>query len=312
MTLPASGPITLNAIETEFGGVDQPLSAFVRGGLYVPDTTANAKIPKAEPIKLTDFYKGTAAPAVPNTVLNKKTVAPFITLHQTGLTAVAHSEVQSTVQNVNERFVVDMIVKCGPGQIDSAQMLPHRSGYLWAKERMQILVGVDASSLNMLFEGISIDMYLTDSAKGYFGCRALRITDSGNVSYSAPPRNNYFQGPGSEYFNDVLPNTTPTGYIKLRVSRGASVVSFTSNGIKYALTYQVTMFRRPTWAAVWNQVWNINVPEVLSSFNNARPYNAGGAIVIGNSNYPGGGVCNLSFSSIKPVLGVTVPPAEDE
>ena len=65
MALPTSGNISLQDIETEFGAASEtPLTDFVRGGAYVPDTAANANIPETivapDYIKITDFYGGTS------------------------------------------------------------------------------------------------------------------------------------------------------------------------------------------------------------------------------------------------------------
>ena len=61
MALPSSGVLTLNDIQTEFGGTNPiGLSEYYRGGGLVPDTALNAGIPTSGVISVTDFY-GAAA-----------------------------------------------------------------------------------------------------------------------------------------------------------------------------------------------------------------------------------------------------------
>ena len=55
MALPSSGTITMSAIKTEFTGPNN-LTAYYKGGTYVPNTPANAAVPTSGTIKLTDFY----------------------------------------------------------------------------------------------------------------------------------------------------------------------------------------------------------------------------------------------------------------
>ena len=57
MALPSSGVLTLNDIQTEFGGTNPiDLSEYYRGGGLVPDTALNAGIPTSGVISVTDFY----------------------------------------------------------------------------------------------------------------------------------------------------------------------------------------------------------------------------------------------------------------
>ena len=58
MTLPASGPISLQDIQAEFGGSASniALQSYYRGGGLVPDVAGNAGIPTSGAIALQDFY----------------------------------------------------------------------------------------------------------------------------------------------------------------------------------------------------------------------------------------------------------------
>ena len=65
MTLQASGPISINDLVAEFGGVSpHSLWEYFRGGGLVPDIAANANVPTTFPISLQQFYGATAASVV--------------------------------------------------------------------------------------------------------------------------------------------------------------------------------------------------------------------------------------------------------
>lgn len=56
MAIPASGTITLEQIQTEFGGANPiSLSEYYRGGSYVPNATRNNSIPTSGAISLSNF-----------------------------------------------------------------------------------------------------------------------------------------------------------------------------------------------------------------------------------------------------------------
>jgi len=64
MVLQTSGAISLNDIQTEFGGSNPiNINEYYRGGANVPDTAANSGIPTSGTISLDDFYGGDATPA---------------------------------------------------------------------------------------------------------------------------------------------------------------------------------------------------------------------------------------------------------
>lgn len=65
MALPDNGQISLLDIVGEFGGSgNHALTEYYRGGLFVPDTSANAGVPTSGQIAITDFYGAeNAAPA---------------------------------------------------------------------------------------------------------------------------------------------------------------------------------------------------------------------------------------------------------
>lgn len=63
MVLQVSGQITIDDLRTEFSATStRGLSDFYRGGAFVPDTPANAGVPTAGQIQLSDFYGADATP----------------------------------------------------------------------------------------------------------------------------------------------------------------------------------------------------------------------------------------------------------
>lgn len=75
MTLPASGPLSLSAIQTEFGGSNPiGLNEYYRGGSLVPNIAPNNNITTSGAINMGGFYNGTKASANPSwTTLNRAT-----------------------------------------------------------------------------------------------------------------------------------------------------------------------------------------------------------------------------------------------
>jgi hypothetical protein len=70
MPLPASGTISLNDLQNEFGGSNPiAITEYYRGppGL-VPDIPANSSVPTSGQISLSNFYNATAADLIPNAV----------------------------------------------------------------------------------------------------------------------------------------------------------------------------------------------------------------------------------------------------
>jgi len=60
MALQTSGPISLDDIQTEFGGTNPiDISDYYRNGDYVTNATANQNIPESGEISLSDFYGAT-------------------------------------------------------------------------------------------------------------------------------------------------------------------------------------------------------------------------------------------------------------
>lgn len=69
MSTPASPPISMADVRAEFGGTagSTPLSAYVRGGAYVPNTGTNSGVPTSAPITLSQLCGASAASATLST-----------------------------------------------------------------------------------------------------------------------------------------------------------------------------------------------------------------------------------------------------
>jgi len=69
MTLPASGAIDFNSIQTEFGGTNPiGLNEYYNGGSYVPNYSNNANIPTSGSFSINSFYNTSV------NALNKKAI----------------------------------------------------------------------------------------------------------------------------------------------------------------------------------------------------------------------------------------------
>lgn len=70
MTLPLSGPLSLQDIRNEFGGTpEDQLTEYYRGGAYVPDVPLNVNIPKTGTIQIDDFYGSVKTTVVTYTII---------------------------------------------------------------------------------------------------------------------------------------------------------------------------------------------------------------------------------------------------
>jgi len=65
VALQLSGIISLNDIQSEFGGSDPVgIDEYYRGGVYVPDIVENESIPTSGLIGVSDFYRATRLPVI--------------------------------------------------------------------------------------------------------------------------------------------------------------------------------------------------------------------------------------------------------
>ena len=95
MPLQSSGAISLNDVQTEFGGSNPiEIDEYYRGGSNVPDTTANASIPQSGTIAMDDFYGGDSTPAG-GTDLFTFTSFTFTNAGQTGYSGPSLTQCQT-------------------------------------------------------------------------------------------------------------------------------------------------------------------------------------------------------------------------
>jgi hypothetical protein len=67
MALPSSGTISLNDLQTEFGGSNPiAISEYYRGGGLVPDVAVNANVPTSGQVSLSNFYGASNSDPNPN------------------------------------------------------------------------------------------------------------------------------------------------------------------------------------------------------------------------------------------------------
>lgn len=95
MPLPASGTISLNDLQNEFGGSNPiAISEYYRGGGLVPDIPANSSVPASGQISLSNFYNATAADLIP-------AAFDITTTSATGETPVGANSNQITITGIN-------------------------------------------------------------------------------------------------------------------------------------------------------------------------------------------------------------------
>ena len=95
MPLQSSGAISLNDVQTEFGGSNPiEIDEYYRGGSNVPDTAANSSIPQSGTIAMDDFYGGDSTPASGSDLFNFGSFT-FTNASQTGYTGPSLTQCQS-------------------------------------------------------------------------------------------------------------------------------------------------------------------------------------------------------------------------
>lgn len=76
MAIPSSGPISLDDLQTEFGGTNPiKIDEYYRGGAYVPDNATNSGVPLSGAISLGDFYGAAAGQSRTTTTTWNKTTS---------------------------------------------------------------------------------------------------------------------------------------------------------------------------------------------------------------------------------------------
>lgn len=97
MALQSTGAISLNDVQTEFGGSNPiGINEYYRGGSNVPDTPANSSIPTSGTIAMDDFYGGDSTPPPPATTYTFTTTPTSINEGSSGTFAITTTNVPNS------------------------------------------------------------------------------------------------------------------------------------------------------------------------------------------------------------------------
>ncbi len=126
MTLPTVPPIGMVEIQQEFSApLGTPLSAFLRGGVWVPDTSANVGVPTVLPISMLDLLGASAQTDIedlfdmfaeedPKSQGTGYAVGQFGTLTPDTYRGTEYNE--NSMGETSENFTI--VLRNGPGQQD--------------------------------------------------------------------------------------------------------------------------------------------------------------------------------------------------
>lgn len=333
MALQANGPLKLSEVMAEYeiehkqGTQKVKLSELTRGDSYVPDGSPNnVGIPASGAIALSDFYsseRNASSISHTNFFLNR-TAGSFNafyagpTLNGVKIPQYVESKTNSAQSGYDDaKLVMELKVRCGPGQDDGSQAASPFSGYDWIQERLVIIMGIangvkptptNESTIDDDFFGLAIAFHDTDKAYGHVG--ALVVEDaSGGVEdvkaavtavYSALDRSS-----GTKYDDDVIPTTVD--YVTIRVTRGESIGQMYSAGSGiWGMSWKVEIFDRSfgDWATVWESFEEIPSNAGASDFG----WNDDGYLMLLNSFYNNGAECDLDVHTFRCAVGTTTPP----
>lgn len=214
MSLPASGPVSLNTILEEFDAPPRtPLSALLAGGDYVPQD-AFAGVPESLPIAMSDFYgvESDPNPVTLNNITLTQGQIKVVAASRRGLPVAGHA---GGVVADESKFVLDMDVLIGPNAVDGYNRGTYQLGSTFfhnATKIMDVFAGItfldpleyDDATLYANSSRNVVEFHRCDEAYGYaeFG------------SYSNPA----YDTSGSNYGNNVRPSKSLAA--KIRFQRG--------------------------------------------------------------------------------------------
>jgi len=118
MALPSSGTISLNDLQTEFGGSNPiAISEYYRGGGLVPNVALNANVPTSGQISLSNFYG--ASNSDPNP-------APFdiTNIFLSGVNSVSGNSNQITITGINVPITLTFATSNGYAYVNSENAEP--------------------------------------------------------------------------------------------------------------------------------------------------------------------------------------------
>lgn len=303
MVLPASTPIELNEILTEFDAPERtPLGDMVRGGAYVPADNIsgeNSAIPTSTPIQISDFFSANGNPnpyqivdedliPVPNgnpvvrLLSNKRSEGLFVAAHDGSITVADAAT-----------FVIDMKIRLAANALtepDSGSILGDEASYTDLRRVMGIWVGLtvndpETSSNNAMLNGLfgwHLNFYDTENVTGIgtaglgtYTARSQTLEGGGGVSGDG-----YIETSDSTYEDDILPSVT--NYLNLRIERGNATNAIDAS--TYAADWICRVYDDDTWS---NQTHIKTAASGTTGFNTLYA-NLGGYLVmavdLGNAN----------------------------
>lgn len=118
MTLPASGTISLNDLQTEFGGSNPiEISEYYRGGGLVPNITVNNAVPTSGQISLSNFYGAQAADPNP-------AAFDINNINLSGVNSVYGNSNQITITGINVPITLTFKTTSGYADVNTDQVEP--------------------------------------------------------------------------------------------------------------------------------------------------------------------------------------------
>lgn len=276
MSLPASGPMSLNAILAEFDAPARtPLRAMLAGGEYVP-ADAFVGVPESLPLQMQDFY-GLEADPNPVTLNN-------ITLRNNEIKVVASSRRGLPVAGygggvvpADAKYVLDMDVLIGPNASDG-----HNRGFY----QLGSTEFTNATQVMAVFAGITFrDPLKYDDATLLANCSKNRVNFSRcDQAYGYAEFGSYanpvYDTSGSNYGSNVRPSKSLAA--KLRFQRG-----ITTAGSSIGTLVTLRTRAGATWKTSAMYVGQVNSP---------------GYVIVG---------ClgpDIKISNVKLATGTTTPP----
>lgn len=276
MSLPASGPMSLNDILTEFDAPARtPLSALLAGGDYVPQD-AFVGVPESLPIAMSDFYgiESDPNPVTLNNITLTQNQIKVVAASRRGLPVTGYA---GGVVPADAKYVLDMDVLIAPNASDGFNRGTYQLGstiFNSATQIMSVFAGTtfldplehDDATLLANSARNKVDFYRCTQAYGYieFG------------SYANPA----YDTSGSNYGSNVRPSKSLAA--KIRFQRG-----IVTSGANIGTLITVRTRAGATWKSLALFSGQVNLP---------------GYVIVGCSG-PG-----IKIQQVKLATGTTTPP----
>lgn len=276
MSLPASGPVSLNTILEEFDAPPRtPLSALLAGGDYVPQD-AFVGVPESLPIAMSDFYgvESDPNPVTLNNILLSQGQIKVVAASRRGLPVVGYS---GGVVPADAKYVMDVDVLIAPSASDGPNRGTYQLGSTFFHQATQIM---------SLFAGITfLDPLEYDDATLYSNSARnkldfIRCTENYGYIEFGSYANSAYDTAGSTYANDVRPSKSLAA--KVRFQRG-----LVTSGSSIGTTVTVRTRGGATWKAATLYAGQVNLP---------------GYVIVGCTGP------DIKIQQVKLATGTTTPP----